>query len=439
MGAWRGMGMPRGSFHRGFVAAVMVTLAVLVVSCGDQSVREVGQLDAGLPDGGIDGGPSDGGPLDGGPSDGGPIDGPIDPSPPEDLVQICGIGRVPESLEEWETCYTKRKCEWQVSCVPLNVYSNVDECIAWIDAVEGGRLLAERRERARVAAYQLDFVDRDSFVSCLRETKKSSCTTPFVSAACAQRFNGQVEEGGVCYSDSECDSPGAVCSRTCADACCPGTCQRKFREGEACTGFYSCEPGLQCHGVCIAGDIGTACTSMRDCDPNAWCDVGAGRCKADLPIGTSCTSILQCGGDASCIGLSIVDAKPGRCLRTSQRGDPCGSTCYGNLYCDSGKCMDLPDLGASCSALTPCKGVNSSCLNGLCAPRGEIGERCSSSASCRSGLFCTSEIGDSAAVCAAPGGPDTNCSNASHCESYRCSSSGVCLDWSNSCPAAETF
>jgi hypothetical protein len=227
------------------------------------------------------------------------------------------------------------------------------------------------------------------------------------------------------------------------DACCAGTCQPKFSEGQSCTLFRSCEPGLQCHSVCLSGDIGSSCASARDCDPDAWCDLTARRCKADLPLGASCTSILQCGGDASCIGLSIVDSRPGQCLRSSRVGDPCGSTCFGNLSCVAGRCQKLPALGEACSALTPCTGVDAACIEGRCALRGEPGDSCSSSENCQSGLFCTSELGDALAVCARAGGMDASCVESRHCQSYRCSGGGQavgrCLSWSEACPVGETF
>src|SRR5262249_39171942 len=82
-----------------------------------------------------------------------PIDPPPGDPPPSDLAKICGAE--PVTLDDWETCYQKRWCEWRVGCLPMNSYLDVPECIARSDDVEGGRLSAELRERKRAVAEQL--------------------------------------------------------------------------------------------------------------------------------------------------------------------------------------------------------------------------------------------------------------------------------------------
>src|ERR1051325_4810426 len=76
---------------------------------------------------GDDGGPGDGSGSDGtgSGSDGG-TDG---PGGPTDLAQACG-GTAPVTLDDWENCYLKRKCEWQVGCVSLNSFRDTADCIA---------------------------------------------------------------------------------------------------------------------------------------------------------------------------------------------------------------------------------------------------------------------------------------------------------------------
>ena len=175
-----------------------------------------------------------------------------------------------------------------------------------------------------------------------------------------------------------------------------GTCTPRYKEGEACDLYESCAPGLECHDVCVPGDVGSPCTNLQDCDQSNYCDVQAGVCKADLPLGSPCTDLLQCGGDATCVGLSIVDAAPGRCERISAVGDPCDDFCYGNLTCGASRtCQALPTLGASCSALLPCSGVDATCKNGKCVLRDSAGTKCANSQTCFAGLFCTSELGSS--------------------------------------------
>lgn len=374
----------------------------------------------------------------------GPVDAPVDvhvDTPPSSLTELCGTEPPATSdvnyIDYWESCYKRRWCEVQVGCVPQSSFRDVQECLDRSDEVEGSRLVAELRERRRAVDHARASLDVAAFTQCLIDTSGDRCTTVQSSVACATRFTGTIADGGGCYADIECASPGATCESSCSDACCLGTCRPKFREGEMCDLFESCEPGLVCHRTCLSGDIDAPCGSNRDCDSNAWCN--AGRCSADLAPGAACTSPLQCGGRSSCIGLSIVDSSPGHCLSISRAGDRCDYFCYGNLYCDgSGTCRDLPGLDQSCSGLAPCGGVDNICSNGRCVQRGGVDASCTSSRTCMPGLFCTSELNDPKPTCALPGAVDQPCVAPSHCESYLCSGTsgqpGVCLTWSDSCP-----
>lgn len=361
----------------------------------------------------------------------GAIDAPVD-TPPLDLTELCGS--VPVTLDDWESCYQKRWCKWEVGCLPLNTYRDVQECLVRSDEVEGGRLSAERREHKRAVEQGLAKVNYTAFTQCLVETSETRCNTAPRSVACATRFTGTINDGDSCFSAVDCASPGAECVSDCTGACCLGSCRPKFKEGEACDYFDSCEPGLRCHHICLSGDIGTSCASNRDCDPNAWCDTGT--CKADFMPGAACTSPLQCGGDTSCIGLSIIDSSPGHCLSISKVGDHCDSFCYGNLYCDaSGICRELPGLGDSCPEFTPCSGVDTVCSNGECVLRGDAGATCSSSQPCQPGWFCTSELDNPKPTCVPPGDPGQPCADPSHCKSHLCSGTGMCID---TCPPGGT-
>jgi hypothetical protein len=387
--------------------------------------HDAGRRDAAPAESGVAGAPSDGGVLDGG----------ID----ELLVKACG--RVPVTFDEWEQCYTRRECDWEVNCVTLNTYEDVQDCIANGNDVEGGRLAAELRERRRAVAQGRASLNADAFAQCILETSREFCNTARTSLACAKRYTGTIGDGHGCYADVECASLGAHCVSSCTGACCMGTCTPRYKEGEPCDLYESCEPGLECHDVCKAGDVGSPCTNFQDCDQSNYCDVQAGVCKADLPVGSSCTDLLQCGGQATCVGLSIVDSAPGRCARISAVGDPCDDFCYGNLTCGSSRtCESLPALGASCSALLPCSGVDAACKNGRCALRDRAGAKCANSQTCLAGLFCTSELGEPDPKCAAPRAPGEPCRKPSQCASYLCSGSdsqtGVCIAWTDACADA---
>ena len=67
----------------------------------------------------------------------GPSDASID-APAASLVALCGAQ--PVTPDDWERCYQKRKCEWEVGCVPATAFSSVQECIELGDAVQDGRL-----------------------------------------------------------------------------------------------------------------------------------------------------------------------------------------------------------------------------------------------------------------------------------------------------------
>lgn len=356
-------------------------------------------------------------------------------APPRNLTEICGAE--PVTFDDWERCYRKRWCEWRVGCLPMNSYLDVQECINRSDDVEDGRLGAELRERKRAVEQGRGSIDVAAFTQCLLDTSGALCNTARYSVACAKRFTGTIGDGNDCYTDIECLSPGATCESSCTDACCLGTCQPKLKFEAPCDLDDSCEPGLVCNQTCRRGDIGTPCTNLFDCDSNSWCN--AGLCAADLAPGSACTSRSQCGGDTTCTGLSIIDQQPGQCLSISRPGDPCDFICYGNLYCASGTCHDLPKLGDSCSAFTPCSGVDTICSNGVCASREGENASCSSTTLCQPGLFCSSEVNEPRPLCVPPRGAGQPCTKPSHCESHLCSSitdePGVCLPWSDTCPS----
>ncbi|HET7502513.1 MAG TPA: Dickkopf N-terminal cysteine-rich domain-containing protein [Kofleriaceae bacterium] len=394
-----------------------------------------GPLDAGDPGGNP--GPVDARPDAGRPGgDAGDAGDPGDAGVPPELAEICGA--VPVTPGDWERCYQHRRCEFTVGCIPENPYRSVQECLDAGDAVELGRLAAELRERERAVAQGRAAIDVAAFARCLIETSGARCNTAQLEPSCATRFLGTVGDGDACFTDIECASPGATCVASCSDACCLGTCQPRFREGETCTDRHSCEPGLQCHRTCLPGDIGSPCTGDRDCDPGAWCDVKAGTCKAAFAAGSACTNLLQCSGNTSCVGLSASNQTPGHCLRISEIGDSCDAFCYGNLFCDGQTCQPLPDLDETCSSLVPCGGVDTTCSNGTCVLRSGVGAACAEQ-TCMPGLFCTSELGDPRPTCSARRAEGQPCAAPGHCESFLCAGNsvqpGICLAWSDTCPA----
>lgn len=261
--------------------------------------------DAATTDAGVDANaPDDAGNPDVG-ADAGSCD-PITPPEPDepDLEALCGSA--PTTLEEWEQCYLRRLCEWRMACFDRVVYRDLSECMDTAEAASP-RLTLERRQRERAVAQGKATIDEEAFAQCLHELGPSPCIplAPQFRASCRLRLQGAVQDGGACFADVECASPGAGCVQDddCAGACCEGVCEPALPEGaEDCRRIISgdppqtCQPGLQCvsgtprcdDGVwcCVADTgVGAPCRNRLDCRVGTWCDPECGVCRAPLPEG----------------------------------------------------------------------------------------------------------------------------------------------------------
>jgi hypothetical protein len=380
-----------------------------------------------------------------------------DAAVPDDPQLIAMCGAVPRSLDEWERCYQKRRCEWAVNCQFAGRYATVEECLAYPSLVEGGDVVADQRSRAHAVETGRARIDTATFARCLAETGVDRCGTAFLDPSCKTRLVGTVADGEACAADVECQSPGATCARDCTEACCEGTCRPAYAEGEVCDLFESCQPGFQCNFAegegatfrCIAGDVGTWCWHHGDCDPGAWCDTAAEECKPDLAEGAACTTLQQCSGDTECVGLQRRLA-PAECRRVSEPGDICDSICRGNLYCalpqdrsQWGTCVALAEPGGLCGMSGPYCSAEYACQGGTCLRRAKRGASCAR-LPCLPDLVCSSELPPSDGpapepVCVPPQAAGERCSNPRQCESYRCSGGvsapGVCLPGPAECAA----
>jgi hypothetical protein len=429
-----------------------------------------GAEDGAATDAGSDGAPS----PDAGDFDAGEDGGACEVTPPEllepeapDLEQLCGSA--PITFEDWEQCYLRRYCEWLMTCFDRVVYRDLSECMAWAEAASP-RLAFERRERERAVAQGRAAVDQEAFTRCLQELGPSPCLrlAPQFRASCRRRLQGTVDDGGACFADVECASPGAGCVREeeCAGACCEGECQAPLPEGATdCRLVYTstdpaqvCEPGLQCVPgaprcdddvwCCVAGtDPGAPCTNHLDCRPGTWCDRECGVCRAPLPEGAVCTDRRQCGDRTECVGLSIIHADPGECIRVDEEGADCDLDCRGPLYCgpllvdnSERSCHFMAELGETCPfGVAGCRGATNTCSGSECVPRTSDGEPCGSGLpACMPGSFCTSSLGAEDPVCASPQDDGSLCTHPFHCASYLCSGDagapGECLPWLETCP-----
>ena len=372
-------------------------------------------------------------------------DGPAD-AETSVLARLCGA--MPATLEDWERCYQKRQCELWVGCAAMNEFLTVEECLELRDGLLGGKLAAERRERERAVSQQRARIDAPAFAQCLIETAPDRCHTGAHPPSCYRRFQGTVPDDGACHADVECQSPGAVCERSCPESCCPGVCRRLAREGEPCNKFVgSCEYGLSCSTrtrTCWKGVVGSACAHFSECNAGAWCDVGAGICKAAVGRGQPCSDHFACDGVDSCVGDgSVITPGDGHCQPVNVAGDACEDFCYGPLFCkkpdsnSSGVCTPLPVHGEPCGLMVGCHGAMEVCLQGTCRTRLPEGADCTEEI-CQPGLFCSGSAGSPDRKCTHPQPAGADCLDRHQCQSYQCSATatapGKCLPWSPTCP-----
>ncbi|MEO7733218.1 MAG: hypothetical protein ABIY55_19805, partial [Kofleriaceae bacterium] len=72
-------------------------------------------------------------------------------APAPNLAELCG-GTAPEKPADWERCYQRRWCEWDVGCEQMNAYLDVEDCIKQSDKVELGLFTVVSRANVRAAA-----------------------------------------------------------------------------------------------------------------------------------------------------------------------------------------------------------------------------------------------------------------------------------------------
>jgi len=182
---------------------------------------------------------------------------------------------------------------------------------------------------------------------------------------CFERLDGTRTCARQCFTGSNPCPDGFVCEMNGGCGGCVVPTGDPLPFGTACTDGAQCASG-DCHesGICTQ-----ACTTHEDC-PGFRCD-GA-RCETGLPVsmGGACEDTAECE-----TGLACEDTSGGRiCTASCDAGCPAGTTCEGGVCVAPG----LP-LGEVCTD-------SGECRSGICA--GNCTQICEDASGCPSGFEC---------------------------------------------------
>ncbi len=260
--------------------------------------------------------------------------------------------------------------------------------------------------------------------------------------ACREVFDGNVQTGGSCSRDEECEGE-AFCGSVAGgfDPVCPGQCMPRRAPGESChdaaqcastRGAARCEStdggivSAVCHDYGVEYvEVGQPCGSvdpetLKACGPGLWC-----RTDPQTMV-KSCSEAIAvnqpCGTDNEvCVerALCLPSSQPGdgnACQQVSVRngvGDACGglNPCdlFGSLACVAGACQLIGDgtEGSACLlgfyASLGCRG-DLACLPPAVANatgRGQCGQLVSAGGACTTSLACASGQCNVDSTCAA--------------------------------------
>lgn len=240
-----------------------------------------------------------------------------------------------------------------------------------------------------------------------------------------------------------------------------GVCRDKVAMRDCCSSHDECAPGLECRNsnssmtcppdissVCLPAPVfGETCWNALDCPDGNMCSrviiCGCnGKCRwfnqGSCEVPTNCTSNAQCGTDSVCARDPECIASPCTTTATCNQGGRCQlkveGRCWTHDECGAGNyCEGL----RVCPADTECPAPDSP---GLCAPRAELGECCTSYRGCEGGLRCVS-VGarsgcfiDITSVCVPAVTFGTDCFADDDCgPGQRCEGAAICPCGVDSC------
>lgn len=199
-------------------------------------------------------------------------------------------------------------------------------------------------------------------------------------------------------------------------------------QGTSCTTPTQCSGGRVCEGpaggsskICTQDCTGSgACPSGYTCQPS---DNGSA-CLPQIGVPDQC-HFCQSGGECS----------SGLCLRFDTGVTFCSLSCTDSAQCGSGYTCQLPEGFCVPNALTCTNQCTTAaecatgylCTGGTCVPRGDTGDPCTVSLTCKPCNVCTRESATSdtsfCRVCCAGQGQGGTCNN---CTNAMCGANGVC-------------
>lgn len=313
-------------------------------------------------------------------------------------VASCYGGDDTVSLEEFPDAYASAVCDRVLECsllglvfYPVGCEENVAYALrngqvpALQDAIEAGTIIydAEAMRRCMDALASGPCADLGFYL--LTDVE-----------ACADALIGQVPLDGACVMHEECER-GLYCE---GDAACPGACTPRALAGENCLGTR-CAAGL----ACTTGDICTARVGAGDDCSTRSCEYGL-ECRSS---DDTCVEVPRTAGEGEpCLGAALTEMCAGTLACTAETVDAyicraqvdVGEACYfalpdqciGEVYCSAqdsgveGVCVAPAQLGQSCIDIdfqeVPCE-VGLVCdPGGVCQPRRDNGEVCSSDEQC---------------------------------------------------------
>lgn len=267
----------------------------------------------------------------------------------------------PATLTEYCDAVGRNYFRWQMLCFGASQFPEASRETAVADEIRGCELASSALDAGRIG------FDPAAAGRCVRQlTAQTSCEGfRFAGGHCDQVFVPKLQLGERCeghgyfFLQEECVE--GYCERI-GSHCTFGTCRAYKRLEEPCELFKPCEPELWCgfRGVCEPRPaLGESCT-LWTCAAGLTCDL-AGTCVPLIPAGEACTA------GSICDSSSCLD---GRCRTKVQLGEACDS----NLNCyEPSLCIDGDGDGAE-----PPR----------CAPPGEqqLGQSCQDDRHCASTL-----------------------------------------------------